>query len=252
MRAAPRSNNYVESIGVKVIYECEHTGMKFNTRGEAQSCEQKWEKNAAAEIENAIKDTNKYGNPYDAAIQWLRTKWRRKETPTTKQWTRWMNLIPHDPLSARPPPKSKTVVWNVYDPNNRENTDYASMVTDSTKLFVFGDNTNRFGKGGTAAVRDEPNAMGVVTGISTIVEHRGFTSLEEDVKGVQAKVLIDEDLKTVEAVFELSKYTTLVLPGQYVPGDGIRWGFGIFNPGDDVKEHLTTWGKDRIKKYAVS
>ena len=31
------------------------------------------------------------------------------------------------------------------------------------KIFVFGDNTKRVGKGGQAIIRDEPNALGVVT-----------------------------------------------------------------------------------------
>ena len=53
-------NNPVESIGVKVIYECEHTGKKFDTREEAEACEQEWENKATATIEQVIKHT--YGN----------------------------------------------------------------------------------------------------------------------------------------------------------------------------------------------
>ena len=93
-----------------------------------------------------------------------------------------MKLLPYDPFAAIIPTTSKTVVWNVFDRHNRGETDSTKMVTDSTKLFVFGDNTYRVGKGGTAAVRDEPNAMGVVTGI-----HAGFASLDEKGTGRNAQ-----------------------------------------------------------------
>ena len=54
-------------------------------------------------------------------------------------------------------------IWNAQDPN----TDYNYLVKKFENiLLVFGDNTTGKGKGGTAAVRDYPNAFGIPTGWS--------------------------------------------------------------------------------------
>jgi hypothetical protein len=37
------------------------------------------------------------------------------------------------------------------------------LVAHPHTLFVFGDNVQRYGKGGQAMIRDEPNALGVAT-----------------------------------------------------------------------------------------
>ena len=59
-----------------------------------------------------------------------------------------------------------TFVKNIWDPNNPE-TDYSFLVQHKRNiLLVFGDNTTGKGKGGTAAVRDHPNAFGIPTGWS--------------------------------------------------------------------------------------
>jgi hypothetical protein len=42
------------------------------------------------------------------------------------------------------------------------------------KLFLFGDNTHRVGKGGQAAIRDEENACGIVTKVSPSLSPDAF------------------------------------------------------------------------------
>lgn len=57
-----------------------------------------------------------------------------------------------------------SVVKNVWDPRN-QNTDYKYLAqTRRNILLVFGDNTSGVGKGGSAAVRNFPNAFGIPTG----------------------------------------------------------------------------------------
>lgn len=53
------------------------------------------------------------------------------------------------------------------------------------KVFVFGDNTLRFGKGGQAIIRDEPNAIGVATKRKPAMsEDSFFTECEADLDAV--------------------------------------------------------------------
>ena len=56
------------------------------------------------------------------------------------------------------------IVENIYNPRNKENTDYKILVRCCNNLMVFGDNASGIGRGGSAAVRAEPNAFGIPTG----------------------------------------------------------------------------------------
>ncbi len=47
----------------------------------------------------------------------------------------------------------------IYDPYYT----VAALRAEPAALFIFGDNTERFGKGGQAIIRDEPNAHGIAT-----------------------------------------------------------------------------------------
>ena len=63
-----------------------------------------------------------------------------------------------------------------------------------SKLFIFGDNTMRIGKGGQAVIRDEPNAMGIATKNAPTNEYYGYMS---DHWLVENRIVIDADIAKI-------------------------------------------------------
>jgi len=55
------------------------------------------------------------------------------------------------------------VILNQYDPKNPA-TNYRQLVNERSNLLVFGDNVSGKGLGGSAAIRNNPNAFGMPTG----------------------------------------------------------------------------------------
>lgn len=74
------------------------------------------------------------------------------------------------------------------------------------KTFVFGDNAKRFGMGGQAVIRNEPNALGVATKRKPAMTEASF--FKEDVEGDMDDVLTD--LKKVWD--QLKDNRTVVIP----------------------------------------
>jgi len=70
---------------------------------------------------------------------------------------------------------------NVYDGTAR--TDYVQLVRCATNILVFGDNVSGVGYGGSARVRDAPNAFGMPTGWSNALGkwtlHMEYRSIRE-------------------------------------------------------------------------
>ena len=64
----------------------------------------------------------------------------------------------------------------------------------SSKLFIFGDNTMRIGKGGQAIIRDEPNAMGIATKNAPSNAYFGYMS---DYWLTENKIVIDADIAKI-------------------------------------------------------
>ena len=124
-----------------------------------------------------------------------------------------------EPRAAAGPPRR--VVWNRYDGTRA--TDYRHLVTDRRRLLVFGDNAERRGRGGTAAVRGAPNALGVATGAGG----RGFQELDAGVAAI-----VDADFAAV--VRAARDYDEVVFPS----AGGDEWGFAIFTPADEVADYI--------------
>lgn len=59
--------------------------------------------------------------------------------------------------------ESIRVILNQYDPKNPA-TNYRQLVNERSNLLVFGDNVSGKGLGGSAAIRNNPNAFGMPTG----------------------------------------------------------------------------------------
>ena len=59
--------------------------------------------------------------------------------------------------------ESIRVILNQYDPKNPA-TNYRQLVSERSNLLVFGDNVSGKGLGGSAAIRNNPNAFGMPTG----------------------------------------------------------------------------------------
>ena len=76
------------------------------------------------------------------------------------------------------------------------------------KLFLFGDNNTRTGKGGQAIIRDEPNAIGISTKLLPKNTEEAFMS---DSQLVDNKAVIDSDIKKAKEKAE-KEGKTIVLP----------------------------------------
>lgn len=72
------------------------------------------------------------------------------------------------------------------------------------KIFVFGDNTKRYGKGGQAIIRDEPNAFGIATKRYPSRDDWAYFSDRED-----EKQFVLQDLRNL---YKLSQHKIVVFP----------------------------------------
>ena len=91
-------------------------------------------------------------------------------------------------LEAQEGPVNAEVTYDMYSTN--------LLASNPDKVFVFGDNDKRSGKGGQAAVRNEPNALGIRTKKAPSNLPRAFyTDKELD----ENKAKIDEDIATIKA-----------------------------------------------------
>lgn len=78
------------------------------------------------------------------------------------------------------------------------------------KLYVFGDNMQRIGRGGQAMIRGVPNAMGIATKCSPAMTTNAFFSDKPE----QGKVILQDINAIVQVLQDKSLgFDTLVLPG---------------------------------------
>lgn len=82
----------------------------------------------------------------------------------------------------------------------------SELRSNPDKIYVFGDNTLRKGKGGQAAIRDESNAMGIAT---KLLPSRKDNAYFTDDQFEQNKSIIDADIKAIK---DASQGKTVVLP----------------------------------------
>src|SRR3990172_5335953 len=78
------------------------------------------------------------------------------------------------------------------------------LVTYSDEIFVFGDNMKRYGKGGQAIIRDEPNAFGIATKRYPSKYNWAYFSDKPDE--------LDCVRNDLRRLYELSKSHTIVFP----------------------------------------
>lgn len=72
------------------------------------------------------------------------------------------------------------------------------------KIYVFGDNLKRYGKGGQATIRDEPNVFGVATKRYPSLDSTAFFSDQQD---ELEQVLVD-----LRALYKIGRLFTIVFP----------------------------------------
>lgn len=72
------------------------------------------------------------------------------------------------------------------------------------KIYVFGDNMKRYGRGGQAVIRDEPNAFGIATKRYPSMEDWAFFSDKDDE--------FDCVLNDLRGLYILSKTHTIIFP----------------------------------------
>lgn len=77
------------------------------------------------------------------------------------------------------------------------------------KMFVFGDNLQRLGKGGQAVIREEPNAFGIATKVAPLMSPPAF--FKDDLRNLDA---IEADILNIktEYIKLWSPYTAIVFP----------------------------------------
>ena len=127
----------------------------------------------------------------------------------------------------------------------------------SRTLFVFNDNARKEGKGGTAAVRGNKNAVGIATGWNPAVMMKngdtisGFRSLTDTLQDatsrmapgfngrptITAKEVIDGNIEEIKKKLRDGKYNRLVFSADNTG----QIGTAIFKKvGQDVKDYITT------------
>ena len=78
------------------------------------------------------------------------------------------------------------------------------MYENQEKIFVFGDNMVRKGKGGQAVIRDCPNAFGIAT--------KRYPSMNEDAFFSDQPDEFDVVMNDLRQLYKLSKSHTIVFP----------------------------------------
>ena len=75
------------------------------------------------------------------------------------------------------------------------------------KLYVFGDNLIRYGKGGQATIRDARNSFGIATKrLPSMAPNAFFEDMESDY------IACFEDIKRLQETLESGEFDTVVLP----------------------------------------
>ena len=76
-------------------------------------------------------------------------------------------------------------------------------------LFVFGDNTRRYGKGGQAQIRSEFNAVGLATKYNPGMEDKDFFN-DRDIEKI--KKILDQDIEKIKKRFDNGNFRKIVFP----------------------------------------
>lgn len=82
-------------------------------------------------------------------------------------------------------------------------------------LFVFGDNTKRYGNGGQAIVRFEPNAIGLATKGAPLANYSSYWRDDTYDSNVE---YIDSDIKRIKEVAAANEQTLVFAAGGYGTG----------------------------------
>lgn len=77
------------------------------------------------------------------------------------------------------------------------------------KVYVFGDNLQRWGHGGQAIIRDEYNSFGIPTKNKPSNDDNAFFEDEEYLEESEALFQID---RSIDALFDMGKRYTIVFP----------------------------------------
>lgn len=91
-----------------------------------------------------------------------------------------------NPVTEVKPQTFETINW--YDED--------ILKANPDKIYIFGDNTERYGKGGQAIIRDEPNAFGIATKKRPSMDDDAFFTDDEFEAN---KKIIDEDIAKIKA-----------------------------------------------------
>lgn len=75
------------------------------------------------------------------------------------------------------------------------------------KLYVFGDNTMRYGEGGQAQIRTAENSIGIATKLLPSMEENSFFD-----DSYEQYMIVADDIKNMLVKFKDGNYETLVLP----------------------------------------
>ncbi len=108
-------------------------------------------------------------------------------------------------------------------------------------VFVFGDNVERRGYGGqAAAMRGEPNAIGVATKWKPSMSAAAFFD-----DSIECQVAVMQDLKKVQDALDAGKTV-------YVPKDGIGTGLSrLFATAPNLDRFIKRWFEDREKPLGL-
>lgn len=79
------------------------------------------------------------------------------------------------------------------------------------KLFVFGDNMLRYGKGGQAIIRDLPNTLGIVTKKSPNNDDAAYFSDADDIEEMNEML---QDIRKLYLISRCNVFTHIVFPSK--------------------------------------
>jgi len=83
----------------------------------------------------------------------------------------------------------------------------AQCKANKNKLYVFGDNLIRAGKGGQATIRDAQNSFGIATKRLPTMQHNAFFRDRDD-----EFIAVMQDILNLQNELDSSKYDTVVFP----------------------------------------
>jgi len=102
-------------------------------------------------------------------------------------------------------------------------------------LYVFGDNSERWGKGGQAQIRDEKNTFGIATKWKPTMDPDAFLS-----DGESSFNLVREDILKLLSLYQLGTYENIIFPK-----DGFGTGLAMLS---DVAPRIYEFMNEIIKK----